>query len=118
MKKTLVAISVSLLVALPVMADNSDYTVSDKPPEFKPSAETVERSQRDQAIQAEEKIQAEKEKAELVFPEGHDPRDHDHDHDDAEDLDHTHDDPRAHEKQLEILSEQGEVQESKWWKFW
>jgi len=113
MKKTILSASLYLFVALPVMAIDLE-----KPPEFKPSAETIERSQRDQAIQAKEKMEAEREKAELSFPDGHDPRDHDHDHDDAEDLDHSHDDPRAHEKQLEELSKQGIEEKSSWWKFW
>ncbi len=111
MKKIILSASLYFFVTLPVMAVDLE-----KPPEFKPSAETIERSQRDQAIQAKEKMEAEREKAELLFPDGHDPRDHDHD--DAADLDHSHDDPQAHEKQLEELSKQGVEEKSSWWKFW
>jgi hypothetical protein len=115
MKKTFVSISLSLLLASPVMAD----AVSDKPPEFKPSAATLERAQKLEQVEQDALKTAKKtqKEATLVFPDGHDPRDHDHDHDDAADLDHDHDDPKTHEKQLKAISEQGEEQSGSWWPF-
>jgi len=111
MKKTILPAALALFIALPTAAIDLE-----KPPEFKRSAEELERVQKQQATPTEaDKPSAEE--AEYTFPDGHDPRDHDHDHDDAEDLDHTHDDPLAHEKQLEILEQKGIKDESSWWPF-
>ena len=116
MKKTILPALLSLLLAQPAAAIDLE-----KPPEFKRSAEELERVQKQQATQIEadkhQTVKPSSEEAEYIFPDGHDPRGHDHDHDDAEDLDHTHDDPRAHEKQLELLEEKGIKDESSWWPF-
>ena len=115
MKKTILPALLSLLITKPALAIDLE-----KPPEFKRSAEELERVEKQQATQIKaDKQQTEKHQSEteFTFPDGHDPRDHDHDHDDAEDLDHTHDDPRAHEKQLELLEEKGIKDESSWWPF-
>ena len=115
MKKTILPALLSLLLAQPAAAIDLE-----KPPEFKRSAEELERAEKQQASQIKaDKQQIEKRpsETEFTFPDGHDPRGHDHDHDDAEDLDHTHYDPLAHEKQLELLEEKGIKDESSWWPF-
>lgn len=114
MKKTLTAVALSSLISLPVAANDLE-----RPPVFKPSAETLDREKRQHEAQLEEKNRIAEQKrreAEYIFPDGHDPRDHDHDHDD--DLDHEHDDPIAHQKQLEELEAKGIKNESSWWQFW
>lgn len=118
MKKTITALSLSVLICSPVMADKPDYDISDKPPEFKPLPDefgiTVKRTEPDDV----EVVSKEAEKV-RKYTGDHNPEDHDHDHDDAEDLDHEHDDPKAHEKQIkEAEMRAQEQEEQKWWKFW
>ena len=116
MKKTILPAALSLFIALPTAAIDLE-----KPPEFKRSAEELERVQKQQATQIEadkhQIVKPSSEEAEYIFPDGHDPRDHDHDHDDAKDLDHAHDDSLAHQKQLEMLEQKGIKDESSWWPF-
>jgi hypothetical protein len=115
MKKTLIPVVLTLFISHPSAAIDLE-----KPPEFKRSAEELERVQKQKENQRDveqQQIEKNPQAAELLFPDGHDPRDHDHDHDDVEDLDHVHDDPDAHQKQLELLKEKGIEEKSSWWPF-
>ena len=104
MRKTFFAIVLSGVVLMPVFANDLE-----KPPEFKPSAETLERQkkQREAQLKTQQTDTEQKSReANYVFPDGHDPRDHDHD------------DPLAHQKQLEQLEAIANKDEPSWWRFW
>lgn len=127
MKKTLVSLSLSLLLASPTMAERPNYDISDKPPEFKPLPNefgiTVEKAKPQDDEADYEKGMTEKEAKNLERYYGdHNPEDHDHD--DPEELDHEHDDPEAHKKQVreaQMKAAEQDIEsreERKWWQFW
>jgi len=122
MKQCLVSTFIFLFLSLPIATHANDLA---KPPIYQPSAEELDRREkqkfRDSVAQKQAETtgiaESDTNTADYVFSDGHDPRDHDHDHDDAADLDHEHDDPRAHQKQLEEMAKKGVKEESSWWPF-